>query len=167
MKVKSTLRDHYDFWVESGASEFARSVIRNGYIPSLEDMPLSYSETNNKSYGENKEWANEAVGKLVRAGIAVKVDKEDLAFVNPLSVASNSSGKLRLCIDLSRCYNPRSKTHKFKIESTREALQVIGQGDWCFSFDLKSAYLQVPVHESYWKYLGFCVENSEGQKEYF
>ena len=107
------------------------------------DVPLSYSEPNNKSYKNNKEWANSGVDKLVKAEIAVKVEKEDLSFVNPLSVAFNSTGKPRICIDLSRCYNPRCEARKFRIESTMEALQVIGQGDWCFSFDLKSAYLQV------------------------
>ena len=113
MTVKSTLWDHYEFWVESGASEFSKSVIRNGYIPRLEDMPLSYSEPNNKSYKNNKEWANSAVDKLVKAGIAVKVEKEDLSFVNPLSMAFNSTGKPRLCIDLSRCYNLRCEARKF------------------------------------------------------
>ena len=66
-KVTSTLKSHYDYWEESGASEFAKSVIRNGYIPSFSEMPPRYRELNNKSYKENKCWANEAVAKIVAA----------------------------------------------------------------------------------------------------
>ena len=80
------------------------------------------------------------------ANIVRKVSKEELTCVNPLSVATNSKAKKRLCIDLSRRYNCVSRTKKFKIESTREALQVIRKDDWMFSFDLKSAYLMIPVH---------------------
>ena len=76
-------------------------------------------------YREYRDWANEAVRKLLAANIVRKVSKEELTCVNPLSVATNSKAKKRLCIDLSRRYNCVSRTKKFKIESTREALQVI------------------------------------------
>ena len=77
--------------------------------------------------------------KLLKGNIARKVSRDELTCVNPLSVATNSKAKRRLCIDLSRNYNKVSKTKKFKIKSTREALQVIEKGDYMFSFDLKSA----------------------------
>ena len=75
-------------------------------------------------------------------------------------------GKKRLCLDLSRCVNKVIKAPKFKIESTMAALQVVEQGDYMFSFDLKSAYLQIRVNENFLKYLGFAIE--EGNvKRYF
>ena len=43
-KVHRTLRDHVAFWEHTGASHFALSVIRNGYIPDLtEDIDHSIS----------------------------------------------------------------------------------------------------------------------------
>ena len=167
MKVTKTLKEHYAFWEETNASEFAKSVIRNGYIPSLSSLPQKYEEPNNRSYVENKVWANEAVGKLLKTGVIEKVVKSELVCVNPLSVAFNAKGKPRLCIDLSRCYNLHSKAVKFRIESTQEVLKVIRKGDWMASFDLKSAYLQVPVNENYVQFLGFAVERERGVKEYF
>jgi hypothetical protein len=139
MEVTSTLRSHYDFWVESGASEFAKSVVRNGYIPSFSEIPSGYKKPNNKSYKENRFWANESVAKLEKAGIAVEVHEWSLVCISPLSVAINAKGKLRLCNDLSRCFNVCCKAMKFKIESTAEVLKIIQQGDWMASFDLKSA----------------------------
>ena len=59
-----------------------------------------------------------------------------------------------MCIDLSRCVNKVIKAPKFKIESTIAALQVIERGDYCFSFNLKSAYLQVKLNENFCSILG-------------
>ena len=72
-----------------------------------------------------------------------------------------------MCIDLSRCVNKVIKAPKFKIESTIAALQVIEKGDYCFSFDLKSAYLQVKLNENFLQYFGFAVDLEDGSKRYF
>ena len=100
--------------------------------------------------------------KLLSANIVEKVAREELTCINPLSVATNSKLKKRLCINLSRKYNGVSQAKKFRIESTREALQVIRQGDWMFSFDLNSAYLMIPVHPRFTRYMGFVVEEEDG-----
>ena len=68
-KVHDTLRRHVDFWYESGASDFAVSVILNGYVPQMQRNPERYRERNNKSYREELVWANEAVSKLLGAKI--------------------------------------------------------------------------------------------------
>ena len=99
MKVTSTLREHYSFWEESNASEFALSVIRNGYIPNLSSLPKRYEEPNNRSYVENKVWANETVEKLLRTGVIEQIRKSDLVCINLLSVAFNAKMKPRLCIE--------------------------------------------------------------------
>ena len=51
-----------------------------------------------------------------------------------------------------------ARRQKFKIESTAQALASIDPDDYMFSFDLKSAYLQVPVNGNYWPYLGFAIQ---------
>ena len=60
-KVHNTLREHVRFWKETGASDFAVSVICNGYVPQMRRNPGKYMEKNNKSYKEERSWANEAV----------------------------------------------------------------------------------------------------------
>jgi len=42
----------------------------------------------------------------------------------------------------------------FKYEDVRTALMLFGKGDKAFTFDLKSGYHHVDIHESCWKYLG-------------
>ena len=51
-KVHYTLERHLDFWIETGASDFSVSVIRNGYVPQLVDKVPRYVEPNNRSYKE-------------------------------------------------------------------------------------------------------------------
>ena len=84
------------------ASDFAVSVILNGYVPQLQFSPERYREGNNKSYKDKREWANKAVFKLKKTKIVVKASREDLWCINLLIVAKNAKGKRRLCIDLSR-----------------------------------------------------------------
>merc|ERR1711867_403078 len=69
---------HVDFWRESGASDFAVSVILNGYVPQMQRNPEKYQEKNNKSYRDEMAWANEAVRKLQRAKVVVEIRKESL-----------------------------------------------------------------------------------------
>ena len=161
-KLTGTLKSHVSAWVHIGAGEFALSVIKNGYIPKLGAMPTFYAESNNKSYHENVDFANDAVMKLLNAGVVEEVHRSSLRCVNPLTVVQNTAKK-RLCIDLSRCFNMQCEAQKFKIESTAQALASIDPDDYMFSFDLKSAYLQVPVNSNYWPYLGFSIKTSSNK----
>merc|ERR1711867_98607 len=155
------------FWRESGASDFAVSVILNGYVPQMQRNPEKYQEKNNKSYREEMAWANEAVRKLQGAKLVVEIRKESLWCINPLTVDKNARGKHRLCIDLSQCVNKVIKAPKFKIQSTMAALQIVEKDDWLFLFDLKSAYLQVPINENFVKWFGLSIEEEDGLRRYF
>ena len=76
-------------------------------------------------------------------------------------------GQKRLCLDLSRCINSVIKAPKFRIESTLAALQVIEKGEYCFSFGLKSVYLQIKVNENFLKYLGLAIDCKDWSRQYF
>ena len=72
--------------------------------------------------------------------------------VNPLSVAEKP--KLRLVIDL-RHLNKFAITKKFKYENLRIVSELFDPGDFFITFDLKSGYHHVVIHEDFQKYLGF------------
>ena len=99
-KLHYALEKHVDYWMETGASEFVISVIRNGYVLSFYKYLLSKGE-NNRLYLEEQEWANEAVWKLAKARLVKEVSQEELVCVNPLYLVKNAVGKRRLCLDLS------------------------------------------------------------------
>ena len=117
--------------------------------------PGPYQESNNKSFQKNPEFGLKEIQKLIDSKDVVEVCREEVMCVNPLSVASNKEGKLQLCIDLSRCVNNHCQAKKFRIESVPDLMKTVNKGDWLYSFDLKSAFHHVNIHESHQKYLGF------------
>ena len=63
---------------------------------------------------------------------------------SPLSVVSNSGNKQRLVINL-RYLNGYLQKDKFKYEDLRTAMLLFQQGDYMFSFDLKSGYHHIDI----------------------
>ena len=160
------MRRHVEAWEEAGAGKFAISVIKDGFKLNMAEMPGDYEERNNKSFREHEAFAVEEVEKMVKSKILREVSREEVKCVNPLTVAVNSNGKKRLCIDLSRYVNSYTKVTKFKIESTMQFLQVVKKGDYMWSFDLRSAYHQIPIFEEHQKYLGLSI-TKDGRKRFF
>jgi hypothetical protein len=78
----------------------------------------------------------------------------DAGFVSPMFVVPKSDRTWRPVINLKALNNYISCPH-FKMESIRTAKDLIRQGDWLQKLDLKDAYLTVPIHHSYQKYLRF------------
>jgi hypothetical protein len=129
VKVQGTLLRHVKAWEDAGAGAFALGVIKEGFKLSMHLVPGAYEEENNKSFEKDREFAIEAVEKLVKLEILKEVERSEVSCVNPLTVAINGVGKKRLCIDLSRYVNQFNASFKFKIESTLQFLQVVKPGD--------------------------------------
>ena len=73
---------------------------------------------------------------------------------SPLSVVSNSAGKLRLVLNL-RYLNQFMHTVKFKYEDLRTAALLFEKGEYLFKFDLKSGYHHLDIHPDQTRFLGF------------
>lgn len=73
--------------------------------------------------------------------------------VNKLTVAGNKSSKLRLVLD-ARNVNSHLFEYKHQYEDAEVAKCMITLEDYIFSFDLKSAYHHMEIHELSREYLG-------------
>ena len=93
------------------------------YICSMYDTGFKVSMffKNNKSALDNSEFVDQAVSELVYSDCVHNVPFIPYV-VNPLSVATNKSGKKRLILDLS-VLNKFVKKHKFKFEDWELAIQ--------------------------------------------
>lgn len=151
--VKGRLKKHYDFWVKIGANDFVLNTIKNGYvIPFLTPPPTMFFK-NNKSALLNSDFVNQAVADLIDSGCAYEVPFQPYV-VNPLSVASNKSGKKRLILDLS-VVNKFVKKDRFKFEDWRTAIQMFSKGSYMYKFDLRSGYHHFDICPAQHTYLGF------------
>lgn len=83
---------------------------------------------------------------------------------SPLSVVTNASGK-RLVLDL-RYVNQFLPDCKFKYEGLELVPTLFNCGNYFTTFDLKSGYHHVDIHEDSWPYLGFSWNSGRDRKLY-
>ncbi|KAK3096540.1 hypothetical protein FSP39_001138 [Pinctada imbricata] len=121
---------------------------------------------NNKSARENVSFVKSEICKLLEKGCVSDVDIVP-EVVNPLTVAFNREGKARLVLDC-RHINLHVFKFKFKLEDASIARNIFQAGDFVFTFDLKSAYHHLSIHDSQRKYLGFaCHFSGDDKIRYF
>ena len=152
--VKGRLAAHYDFWESQlKANSYVLDVIKNGYRLPMAEMPPRKFLRNNKSALNHVPFVTDAIDALVLSGSVEQVT--DIPYiVNPLTVAQNKGGKLRLVLDL-RFVNPYVKLDRVKFDDWQVASQYLILGGFMFGFDFKSGYHHIDVHKNYQKYLGF------------
>ena len=92
--------------------------------------PNIYEEPNNKSFKLNEDFGIAEVRKLLDNRVIDEVSRDKVKCINPLSVASNTKGKRRLC--LSRHVHNHVQADKFRIESVTEFMKSVKQGSWCY-----------------------------------
>ncbi|XP_033758108.1 uncharacterized protein LOC117340457 [Pecten maximus] len=144
------------YWKGTGASDSVLSVIADGYKLPFKEIPPNVRLRNNKSARDNLQFVNTEVENLLSIGCISEV-KVQPRVVNPLTVAYNRAGKPRLVLDC-RHINVFLHKFKFKYEDARVARDLFHQGDFLFTFDLKSAYHHIEIYPEHRNFLGFEVE---------
>ena len=138
--VKGRLKSSLNFWVEtSDVPDFVLDMIRRGYRLPFAEYPTQCFLKNNRSALQHPEFVAEAISELLSNGFEHEVPP---FCVNPLTVAEGK--KLRLVIDLRHVNNHLFKP-KFKFEDLRSLSQVLDEGHWFFTWDLKSGYHHVEI----------------------
>ena len=80
-------------------------------------------------------------------------------FYSHLFIVWKTSGSWRQVIDLSHLHR-FVDVSPFQMETIQSVLLSVRQGDWMASIDLKEAYLQVPVHPTYRRFLRFMFRDT-------
>ena len=156
IKVQGCLKDHLAYWVNvlkaAGFNQAWLCVTLISYLS-------TYFAPNDPSANSHQVFVNQAIQELVDGNGIVQVDTR-LFICSPFFVVESSSKK-RPVINL-RHLNRSS----FQYEDFRTALLLFEKGDMAFTFDLKSGYHHVNIHQSCWKYSGFawCLD---GVPSYF
>lgn len=110
----------------------------------------------NRSALMNKRFVDQEIEKLLYKGCIEEV-KDKPKVDNPLTVADGKA-KQRLVLD-ARHVNPHLFKRKYKYENADVSNNVFEAGDFIFSFDLKSAYHHIMMHELNKEYLGLKWNN--------
>jgi len=152
-QVQGKLKENIRFWEDIlRPAPWIISCIKEGYKLPLHKLPDRFSQPNQQSALDNREFVSQALEELQQYKCIVKVQGQPY-ICSPLSVAANSQRKLRLVLNL-RYLNQYFWVDKFKYEDLRTAMQLFQKGDYLFSFDLKSRYHHISIFEPHWKFLG-------------
>ena len=84
---------------------------------------------------------------------------------SPLSVVANAAGKQCLVLEL-RYGHHFLPDCKFKYKGLELVPTLFNSGDFFTTFDLKSGYHHVDIHEDSWPYLGFSWNYGPDRKGY-
>ena len=155
--VQGRLRLKLAFWQDVlQAPPPILDCIENGYRLPLKFIPPPHCQSNHKSTVVHHSFVADAVENLVKNRCALRVSGRPHV-CSPLSVVSNSAGKLRLVLNL-RYLNQYLHVLTFKYEDLRVAALLFDVDEYLFKFDLKSGYQHVDIHPDYHTYLGFQWE---------
>ena len=102
------------------------------------------------------EFATEAIQKLIKQNCVKEVDQVPFC-CNPLTVATGK--KLRLVLDL-RHVNAHLKKFRFRYENLKTLAKIFEKGFHFATFDLKSGYHHIAIHENDIGYLGSAWETT-------
>jgi hypothetical protein len=92
--------------------------------------------------------------KEILDGIVEEVNEEDILHWNPSFIIPKSNGKFRKILDC-REVNKASKEVHFKIDGTKEIMDMMEEGDYGTILDLEGAYHHVRVEGELRRYFGF------------
>jgi hypothetical protein len=155
------LRAQLGFWKAIGAGKVTINWIAGGlpirFATGVEVTRAAFA--NNKSCNEHVDFISNEIEGGLADGSFMEVAADYLLIANPLKVAYNKRGKLRLCMDL-RYPNSHLPKVTFKYETVaRHGWQAITRGDVVFTVDLAKAYNSMAVHKEARPALGFMWKN--------
>ena len=110
------------------ASPPVLDCIRNGYHLPLKFIPPTHFQHNHKSATSHSDFVSEAIENLVNNRCAAQVEGRPY-ICSPLSVVSNSSGKLRPVLNL-KYLNQYLHVLSFKYEDLRTAALMFEPGEY-------------------------------------
>jgi hypothetical protein len=101
-----------------------------------------------------KQKVTQAIKPMLLSGALVQVEDEPGQFISKVFTVPKSDGTSRLVINL-RSLNEFVSSPHFKMEDHRSACNLLHEGCYMASVDLKDAYYIVPMHKSHPIYLRF------------
>ena len=96
---------------------------------------------------------NEIEELLAKGAIQVS-EHEDGEVISPIFLRYKKDGSPRPIINLKNLNSHIVYSH-FKMETLKHALDLISEGCWIASLDIKDAYFHVKIDKKFWEYLKF------------
>ena len=130
-------------------------IIEEGYKLPFQTIPVAAVLKNNNSATCHQQFVQEAIAELVLTGRMIQ-SQTTPHVANPLSVSIQANGKKRLILDLryvNKCVDNK------RVKYWKVALSYFEKDAYMFSFDSKSGYHHIEIHEDHQTFLGFAYKD--------
>ena len=139
-------------WANITQDQFVLNIVKFGLTMEFAEVPLcQFVPPLNFSPGET-EIIDAEISKLLSKGVIVNTTREPNDYVSSIFTRTKKDGSYRMILNL-KTFNEFLKFKHCKLESVEDALDLITEGCYFGSVDLKDAYYSIPIHENYQKYL--------------
>ena len=154
--VVPSLRVKADFWRGLTSDPFVISSILGYRIEFIESPPLALPSGGGalSRLRENMKALDEEVQSLHVKGAIETALNPTLGFYSHLFIVPKKGGGQRPVINL-KPLNAYVVKKSFHMTTLKEVTQAIRKDDWSITIDLKDAFLHIPVHMDYRRFLRF------------
>ena len=149
-------------WERVTSNSWVLSTLKEGHKPQWKRGPPEFSgirRTPVPALPEKAEVLRAEVQALLdKAAIEeVPLGQENMGFYSTYFLVPKKDGGFRPILNL-KGLNRMIEVPSFKMETLRSVITSVQPGDWLTSIDLKDAYLHVPIHTSFRRYLRFSFD---------
>lgn len=99
-----------------------------------------------------------ALEKLLTMGAIIYCEECPIQYLSPVFLTPKSDNTFRFILNL-KSFNKFIRPQHFKMEDLRTATQLLSEGYFMATIDLKDAYFLIPIHPSHRAYLRFRLDN--------
>ena len=153
------LKNHLTFWKTLTTDVNILEIVQ-GYKIEFSMMPYQHSprETPVPKNSVKLNLIQEEIDSLLQKQAIIPVQEMPREFISTIFLVPKKSGGMRPIINLKPLNNFVETIH-FKMETLQTALNLLQEGDFLVSVDLKDAYFSIPIHQQHRKYLRFLWKN--------
>ena len=153
--VGGRLQPFSEGWIATSHDAWVREVISVGLSfqwrtrPTLTKVPWHFQPPSDK---DKLQRLRKEIQDLLAKRAIVETSGDQPAWYSLVFLVPKKNGTWRPVFDLSQL-NRHLVIPKFRMESALSIMSSLAKGDWAISIDIKDAYLHVPIHPQYQKYL--------------
>ena len=125
----------------------------------LVSAPIQMSQQVAMATRNDQDLVGQEVQKLLDKGAIKIIDPCPNQYLSRIFLVPKRDGSFRPVVNLKPLNQFRATVH-FKMESLAMMKDLLREGDWMASIDLKDAYLLVAIWEGHRKYLGFTWKHT-------
>ena len=160
LPVGGRLQYFWKVWKGYGAHPYIVSILRSGFkIPFQRKPPVTQVPKINSTYSDptKRRLLQEAIQSLLtKRAIEFVKNPRSPGFYSRMFLVPKKTGDWRPVTDLS-ALNQFIQCPTFKMDTAEHVRTSLQVGQWLTSIDLKDAYLHVPIHPGYRKFLRIQV----------